>query len=110
MPAATTAQVREAFDRTDIMALSTVDADGGSWTSPVQYQHDDQLNLYFSSLPGVRHADNIMRDDRVPVAIYSVPGPPGGNLGLQLRGRAELLGDPGSDGSGWQRFKITPDE
>jgi hypothetical protein len=43
-------------------------------------------------------------------AFYSVPGPPGDNLGLQLRGRAELLADQGSGGSGWQRFKITPDE
>jgi hypothetical protein len=39
-------RVREALKRTDIMALSTIDQDGGPWTSPVQYQSDSQLNLY----------------------------------------------------------------
>jgi hypothetical protein len=28
------ARVREALERTDIMALSTIDEDGGPWTSP----------------------------------------------------------------------------
>jgi hypothetical protein len=30
---ATIAQVREALDRTSIMALATLDDDGGSWTT-----------------------------------------------------------------------------
>jgi Pyridoxamine 5'-phosphate oxidase len=30
------ARVREALERTYIMALSTIDEDGGPWTSPVQ--------------------------------------------------------------------------
>jgi nitroimidazol reductase NimA-like FMN-containing flavoprotein (pyridoxamine 5'-phosphate oxidase superfamily) len=50
------ARVREALDRAEIMALSTLDPDGGSWTSPVLYQHDSQLHLYFASLPDARHA------------------------------------------------------
>jgi hypothetical protein len=37
-------------------------------------------------MPDARHVRNIQRDARVAVAIYSVPGPPGGNLGLQIRG------------------------
>ena len=39
----------------------------------------------------------------VSAAIYLVPGPPGGNVGLQVRGTASALTD-GSDQ--WQRFKI----
>jgi len=49
------ARVREALERTDIMALSTIDEDGGPWTSPVQYQWDSQLNLYFASMSDARH-------------------------------------------------------
>jgi pyridoxamine 5'-phosphate oxidase-like protein len=69
-------RVREALERTDIMALSTIDQDGGPWTSPVQYQSDSQLNLYFASMPDARHVRYIERDARVAVAIYNMPGPP----------------------------------
>lgn len=101
------AQVREALARSEIMALSTIDADGCSWTSPVQFQHDPQFRLTFTSLPDARHLANIERDPRVSAAIYDFPGPPGGNLGLQLRGTAEREGGPAD---GWQRFAITVDE
>ena len=102
-------RVCEALERTDIMALSTIDQDGGPWTSPVQYQSDSQLNLYFASMPDVRHVRNIQHDARVAVAIYNMPGPPGGNLGLQTRGVATPV-PPGSGRDGWQRFKIEPTE
>jgi uncharacterized protein YhbP (UPF0306 family) len=103
------ARVREALERTDVMALSTIDEDGGPWTSPVQYQWDGQLNLYFASMPDARHVRNIRRDARVAVAIYHMPGPPGGNLGLQIRGLASQVA-PGSGRDGWQRFKVEPAE
>jgi Pyridoxamine 5'-phosphate oxidase len=69
------ARVREALERTDVMALSTIDDDGGPWTSPVQYQWNSQLNLYFASMPDARHVRNIQHDTRVAVAIYNMPGP-----------------------------------
>jgi Pyridoxamine 5'-phosphate oxidase len=103
------ARVREALTRTQIMALSTLDRDGGSWTSPVQYQWDSQLNLYFASMPDARHVGNLRRDARVSAAIYSFPGPPGGNLGLQLRGIATAIGPAGDQGP-WLRFTIKPEE
>jgi hypothetical protein len=34
----------EALTRTDVMALSTTDEDGGSWASPVQFQYDASLH------------------------------------------------------------------
>src|ERR1700691_2809488 len=92
------ARVREALTRTEIMTLSSLDRDGGSWTSPVQYQWDSQLNLYFASMPDARHVGTLRRDARVWAAIYSFPGPPGGNLGLQLRGIATAIGAAGDRG------------
>jgi hypothetical protein len=103
------ARIRQALERTDIMALSTIDEDGGPWTSPVQYQSDSQLNLYFASMPDARHVANIQRDARVAVAIYNMPGPPGGNLGLQIRGHAVAM-PPDIGRDGWQQFKIEPAE
>ena len=57
------AKVKEALDRTDIMALSTIGPDG-SWTSPVQYRYSEKLNLYFVSLKSSRHVTNILHDIR----------------------------------------------
>lgn len=101
-------RVREALDRSQIMALSTIGPDG-PWTSPVQYYHNERLELFFLSMPDTRHVHNMVRDPRVSVAIYSHPGPAGGNLGLQIGGRAEhlILESPND---GWQSFKITPEE
>ena len=101
------ARVREAFDHSEIMVLSTVDSEVGSWTVPLQYQWDRRLHLFFSSLPGSRHVDNLENDNRVSIAIYSFPGPPGGNLGLQLTGTARCLDDHESAGQ-WLRFEVTP--
>jgi uncharacterized protein YhbP (UPF0306 family) len=114
-----TARVKEALDRTDIMALSTIDPDG-SWTSPVQYRYSEKLNLYFVSLKSSKHVANMLHDPRVSVAIYKpepFPGPNGGNLGLQIRGRAhsarieEAVSYLGYKPTApWQVFKITPEE
>jgi general stress protein 26 len=91
--------------------LATLDDDGGSWTSPVQFQYDASLHLYFASLPDARHVRNIHRDPRVSAAIYSYPGPPGGNLGLQIKGTAEpVAASAGAPSDGWQHFTITPAE
>jgi hypothetical protein len=105
------AKVKEALERTDIMALSTIGPDG-SWTSPVQYQYSDNLELTFVSLPDTKHVANVLRDPRVSAAIYfpkAFSGPGGGNLGLQIKGTARPTKRNGSS-AGWQEFKIIPDE
>lgn len=117
------AKVKEALDRTDIMALSTIGADG-SWTSPVQYRYSEQLNLYFVSPKSARHVANMLRDPRVSAAMYKpepFPAPHRGNLGLQIRGRAQQLTDSARieeavrylgyrPSAPWQVFKVTPEE
>jgi pyridoxine/pyridoxamine 5'-phosphate oxidase len=100
-------RAREALDRTEIMVLATVDADGGTWTSPVQFQAGSNFELSFLSHPGTRHGRNIDRDRRVAVSVYSWPGPDGGNLGLQITGHAIAEGDVSG---GWQRYTVRPAE
>ena len=102
------ARVKEALGRTEIMALSTLGPDG-PWTSPVQFRFNDKLDLFFLSMREAKHVQNIMQDARVSVAIYSHPGPPGGNLGLQLKGRAEHQREESAP-DGWQSFRIIPEE
>ena len=90
------------------MALSTIGTDG-PWTAPVQYRYNEKLDLFFLSMPDTKHVRHILSDPRVSVAIYGYPGPPGGNLGLQISGKAEHLAGE-SSASGWQNFKIKPRE
>ncbi len=105
MPADWNTKVKEALARTDIMALSTIGHDG-SWTSPVQYSHGPKLQLYFLSKRDSKHVANILKDERVSLAIYHPEAlPTGGHIGLQIKGTAKLV----SEGE-WLRFEITPTE
>jgi hypothetical protein len=47
-------RVKEALERTDIMALSTIGTDG-PWTAPVQYRYNEKLDLFFVNIqaPGL---------------------------------------------------------
>jgi uncharacterized protein YhbP (UPF0306 family) len=109
------ARVKEALERTEIMALSTIGPDG-SWTSPVQFRYNEKLEHSFVSMSDTKHAQNILEDPRVSVAIYSFPGPEGGNLGLQIKGKAnDVTGQSGTDeavasSETWHRFRIVPEE
>ena len=96
-------KVKQALQRTDIMALSTV-GEGGSWTCPVHYDFGPKLELYFQSQKDTKHVANILKDARVSVAIYNPEAlPDGGHMGLQIKGSAKLV----SKGQ-WLRFEIIP--
>jgi general stress protein 26 len=98
-------KIKEALERTNIMALSTIGNDG-SWTCPVHYTHGSKLELYFQSLKDTKHVANILNDPRVSVAIYHPDAlPDGSHLGLQLKGTTKLVSE-----EKWLRFEITPDE
>ncbi len=86
-------KVKEALDRTEFMAISTLGEDG-SWTCPVQFGYSEKLRLYFKSMPYSKHIQNILKDRRISVAIFKTerfPGPDRDVLGLQLKGTAERL-------------------
>ncbi len=87
------AKVKEALDRTEFMAISTI-GDVGSWTNPVQFGYDEKLNLYFKSMPHSRHMQYLAADPRISVAIFKTERFPDREvLGLQLRGTAKFLTD-----------------
>jgi len=88
------AKVKEALDRTEFMAISTIDA-GGSWTCAVQFGHSEKLDLYFRSMPYSKHMRHLLADNRISVAIFKTERFPGGRdvMGLQLKGKATRLTD-----------------
>jgi len=84
-------KVKEALERTEFMAISTVGSDG-SWTCPVQFGYDDRLSLYFKSMPQAKHMRNLAADPRISVAIFKTDRFDDGEvLGLQLKGTAQVL-------------------
>ena len=46
-------RAKEALERTDIMALSTIGLDG-PWTAPVQDRYNERLDLFFLSISACR--------------------------------------------------------
>jgi len=86
-------KVKEALDRTEFMAISTI-SDDGSWTCPVQFGYNEKLDLYFKSKPHSKHVQNIIANGKISVAIFKTerfPGPDRDVVGLQLKGSAICL-------------------
>src|SRR3989338_9348868 len=83
--------LKEALERTDFMALSTLGKDG-SWTNPVYFSYDENMNLYFKSMPTSKHMKNITENPNVSIAIFSTNWLPEDDVvGIQLTGKAVIL-------------------
>ena len=80
---------RKIVEDNQYMTLGTSDADGSPWVSPVVYAHDKNWNLYFISIPGSRHCQNIKVNNRVSVAIFDSQQSVGEGVGLQIEGVVE---------------------
>lgn len=87
------ARVKEAFDRTEFMAISTVDADNNSWTNPVQFGYSEKAELFFISMLDSKHVRNILANGKISGAVFKTERFSGSRdvLGLQFLGRAELI-------------------
>ena len=87
-------KVKEALDRTEFMALSTV-TDAQSWISPIAFAYNETMDLFFISMIDSRHSQNILANPDVSAAIFKTERFPGGDvLGIQLRGIAHHLMQP----------------
>ncbi len=71
-------------------SVSTVNEDGSPWATPVHIFYDDEA-LYWFSHDTARHSQNISRDARVSVNVWS-PDESKGPKGVYFNGQAEVLG------------------
>lgn len=84
-------KIKEALDRTEFMALSTIDSES-SWTNPVAFAYSEKLELFWISMMDAKHSQNIITDPQVSVAIFKTERFPTGDvMGLQIRGNAHHL-------------------
>src|SRR5580704_10544373 len=83
--------IREYSTKTRMMQLAT-SVDGQPWCCTLYYAFDDTWNLYWISIPSMRHSQEIAKNQKVAGAIAYDQNPPRRAVrGLQFEGRAELL-------------------
>ncbi len=80
--------IRKYLQQGRVMQLATV-KDGQPWCCNVHYVFDEQLNLYWASLPTRRHSQEIRDHSKVAAAIAIKPQQP--VIGMQIEGIAEQL-------------------
>ncbi|MBN1463982.1 MAG: hypothetical protein JW922_09965 [Paludibacteraceae bacterium] len=65
--------------------------DSHAWVSPVAYAFDKKYNLYFISLPGSQHSNNMKKNAMVSAAIFDSRQTFGEGKGLQILGKAGVV-------------------
>ena len=82
-------QVNELFAENILATLATVNADGTPWSTPLHVASDGEYVYWFSKESTV-HSQNITRDPRVSLTLFS-PDESRGPKGVYLNGQVELL-------------------
>ena len=82
---------RELLDGKNFATVATVNPDGGPQTSVVWILRDGDTVL-FSALSTRRKVLNLTRDPRVSLTVFDAANP---YRSVEIRGTAELTGDPG---------------
>src|SRR3954467_11368399 len=80
------AQAREIVAANRYMVLSTADADGAPWVSPVWFATADGQEFLWISKPATRHSGNIGARPEIALVIFGSAGAPGDVAG-GVRGR-----------------------
>jgi hypothetical protein len=80
--------VRSIVRENTYLTLSTTNGDR-PWCAPVQYVADEDLTLYFVSLPESRHMSDIKTNPSVAVTIFDSQQPPFTSRGVQIEGTAD---------------------
>lgn len=88
-------QVKAILDTVKFIVLSTVDADGQPWNSPVAaFRFTNDYTFYWASWHDTQHSRNIRANSKVFVVVFdSTPPPNQPPRGVYMRGRAVELTD-----------------
>lgn len=82
--------VEEALHETRVMSLGTMD-EKGPWVADVLFAHDDDLNIYWLSVPGTRHSEAIRENGKAAASITVSTQSGEDDFGLQVEGMAEKI-------------------
>jgi nitroimidazol reductase NimA-like FMN-containing flavoprotein (pyridoxamine 5'-phosphate oxidase superfamily) len=73
------------------MVLSTADADGRPWVSPVWFATDDGVEFLWLSRPDTRHSANVRARPEMAIVIFDSTVAPGDAKALYVSARADEL-------------------
>ena len=85
---------REVLATTSYVVLSTADADGMPWASPVWFATEDNAELFWVSHPGARHSRNIAARPQIAMVAFDSTAAPMTGQGVYLTAAAEQMTDP----------------
>ena len=83
--------IRRYLGEARMMQIATVRG-GQPWVCTVYFVEDDDLNLYWLSLPDARHSRELAAHDKIAVAMPVKFDKP--VIGIQAEGTAEAITDP----------------
>jgi hypothetical protein len=83
--------VREIITANRYLVLSTADAAGRPWSSPVYFAHVDYAQFFWVSSPDVRHSRNIAVRPEVSIVIFNSQVEIGRGQGVYMSASAKLL-------------------
>jgi uncharacterized protein YhbP (UPF0306 family) len=82
--------IKKYLSQSRMMQIATVDGDQ-PWICTVYYVEDEDLNLYWLSLPTRRHSQEIQKHNKVAIAVPVKFDKP--IIGIQTEGTAEVVND-----------------
>lgn len=82
MDAADTA--RAVLDANSFMTLSTADADGVPWASPVWFATENHRELFWLSAPDTRHSRNLAVRPQLAIVVFDSTGQPGNTRAVYM--------------------------
>jgi nitroimidazol reductase NimA-like FMN-containing flavoprotein (pyridoxamine 5'-phosphate oxidase superfamily) len=80
------------IENNNLMVISTANADGKPWISPVAFAYDESYNFYWVSSKDALHSDNVRNRPEVAIVIYGQM-PDGGPDGVYVDAKASELVD-----------------
>jgi uncharacterized protein YhbP (UPF0306 family) len=73
------------------MILATSNKNAAPWASPVFYAYDKKYNFYFLSAIDSRHAENLLENPKVGIAIFDSGQKIGTSDGIQMEGSVKVV-------------------
>lgn len=87
---------RDILGACSYVVLSTADANGVPWASPVWFAMEDYPQLYWVSHPGAHHSQNIAVRPRIAMVVFDSTAAPGTGQAVYMTATAEQVSDPGA--------------
>jgi uncharacterized protein YhbP (UPF0306 family) len=84
--------IKKYLSKSRMMQIATVD-NGQPWICTVYYVEDEDLNLYWLSLPTRRHSQEIEKHNKIAIAVPVKFDKP--VVGIQAEGTAEAIKSAG---------------